>query len=101
MCPPLPVGPHQPGVHQHVLRGDPLARLLPQQAFDQALCSGAQGVRQGKLTSPNFGEQSAMFSTMKWVPENKFYYLLLFLSTLDEYPLISILQIFVNYFNSK
>ena len=57
----------QPGVDEHVLGADPLARLLAQQAPDQALRPGGERVWKGEVTSTDFGEQTAVLSSMKRV----------------------------------
>ena len=59
----------QPGVDEHVLGADPLARLLAQQAPDQALRPGGERVWKGEVTSTDFGEQTAVLSSMKRVSE--------------------------------
>ena len=58
---------NQPGVDEHVLGADPLARLLAQQAPDQALRPGGERVWKGEVTSTDFGEQTAVLSSMKRV----------------------------------
>ena len=60
---------NQPGVDEHVLGADPLARLLAQQAPDQALRPGGERVWKGEVTSTDFGEQTAVLSSMKRVSE--------------------------------
>ena len=57
----------QPGVDEHVLGADPLPRLLAQQAPDQALRPGGERVWKGEVTSTDFGEQTAVLSSMKRV----------------------------------
>ena len=57
----------QPGVDEHVLGADPLTRLFAQQAPDQALRPGGERVWKGEVTSTDFGEQTAVLSSMKRV----------------------------------
>ena len=64
----LPVAADQPGVDQHVLGGDPLARLLPEQGPDEALGPRGQGVGQRELASPDLGEQAGVLGAVEGIP---------------------------------
>lgn len=61
----------QPGVDQHVLGGDPLPRLLPQQALDEAFSPGGEGVGERELAASDLGKQPAVLSAVERVPEEE------------------------------
>ena len=62
------MAPDQPWVHQHVLGGDPLPGLLPQEAPDEALGAGGEGIRQGEVAAADLGKQPAVLGTVEGVP---------------------------------
>ena len=64
----LPVAADQPGVDQHVLGGDSLAGLLPEQGPDEALGPRGQGVGQRELASPDLGEQAGVLGAVEGIP---------------------------------
>ena len=61
----------QPRVDEHVLGGQPVPGVLLQQAADEALGARTERVRQAELAPADLGEEAAMLSPMKWIPEKK------------------------------
>ena len=64
----LPVAAEEPGVHEHVLGGDALARVLAQQTLYQTLGPRAQIVGEGEVAAPDLGEQAAVLGTVERIP---------------------------------
>ena len=65
----LTVSPGQPRVHQHVFSGQPLVRFALQQTANETLCTARKMVGKAELSAANFGEQTAVLSTMEWISE--------------------------------
>ena len=57
-----------PGVGQDIFGAQPVFRLLPQQAPDQALGAGRYRVRDVELAPPDFGKQPRVLLPMEWIP---------------------------------
>ena len=69
LAPALPVAHGgQPGMYQHVLRGETVLGVLLQQGSDETLGPRTQALGQVELTAPDFGKQAAVLCTMKRIP---------------------------------
>ena len=62
--------PHlrDPRVDEHVLRGQPLLRVLPQEAADEAARPRRDRVREAELAAPDLGEQALVLLPVKRIP---------------------------------
>lgn len=58
-----------PGVYQDVLGVQSLVRLFPEQAPDETLGPGRQGVWKTEVSSPDLGKQSGVLLSVEGVPE--------------------------------
>ena len=58
----------QPGVDEHVLRGETLLGLLFEEATDQTLGARAQRVGQVELAAADFGKKAGVLGPMEWIP---------------------------------